>query len=226
LVDERELPLPELVSACQAETAKYLRGEPSRTAFCWEIFRRAVCERDQGAWEALFEQYRRLLIAWLRQHPAAARLGGDDEHWLTAAFERFFVSVGPERFGIFTDLGQILRYLKMCLNSAVMDEARALGRTRHEQVSEHEPDRVATSDPHAIVVARQEHERLWRDVLAACKSEAERAVALYCWKYGLKPAEVQARRPDLFPTVKEVYTTLRNLKDRLKRNPDIQKYLD
>jgi hypothetical protein len=226
-MDVREMPLPDLVAACSAETTKYLSGEPSLTVFCWELFRRAVCERNHDAWAALFDKYRRLVIAWLRQHPVAARLEADDDYWVTAAFERFFISVGPERFDIFADLGQILRYLKMCVNSAVMDDARSRGRTQHEEVSEQEPDRSAErSDPQSIVVDRQDQEKLWRAVLDACKSEHERVVAVYCWKLGFKPAELQARRLDLFPNVKEVYTTLRNLKDRLKRNPDIQRYLD
>jgi hypothetical protein len=225
-MDELEMPLDDLVAACRVETAKFLRGEPSRDDYCRELFRRAVCEQDQAAWQLLFEQYRRQIIAWVRQHPASASLDEDDEVWVNAAFERFFVSIGPARFDIFTDLGQILRYLKLCCHSAVMDEARARARARHQPISEHEPARGPTANPERATADDEVSRAIWEIVLGSCRSAAERIIARELWMLGMKPAEIYARHPDVFAAVKEVYTSRRNLADRLGRDPRFAKFWD
>jgi len=43
---------------------------------------------------------------------------------------------------------------------------------------------------------------------------------------GLKPREIQAQRPDLFPDIKEVYTMTRNVFDRLRRSPEFHRWYD
>jgi hypothetical protein len=45
------------------------------------------------------------------------------------------------------------------------------------------------------------------------------------WTYGLRPQEIQARRPDLFPDVRRVYQVKRNLINRLQRDSVIQQLL-
>jgi hypothetical protein len=42
---------------------------------------------------------------------------------------------------------------------------------------------------------------------------------------GLTSAEVQRRRPDLFPAVGEVYRVTRNLLDRLRRSPEMARWM-
>jgi hypothetical protein len=39
----------------------------------------------------------------------------------------------------------------------------------------------------------------------------------------LPPRDIQARHPDLFANVNEVYSAKRNLLNRLQRNPDLQR---
>ena len=53
-------------------------------------------------------------------------------------------------------------------------------------------------------------------------SEEERALIYLKYELGLKSAEVQGRRPDLFPTVNDVYRVTRNLLDRLRRSPRLR----
>ena len=50
-------------------------------------------------------------------------------------------------------------------------------------------------------------------------------MARLCLAAGLKPREVQARHPALFPTVTNVYRTVRNLRERLARDPAIRAFL-
>ncbi|HLZ10143.1 MAG TPA: hypothetical protein VKT80_16250, partial [Chloroflexota bacterium] len=108
----QHLPLAELARSCEEETRKFRRGEASDTTACHEIFRRAIRERDQDAWTRVVEQYRGIVIAWVRRHPGSRVVVEDDDHWVDLAFARLFRAIGPERFDQFGDVPQILRYLQ------------------------------------------------------------------------------------------------------------------
>src|SRR5262245_36209372 len=115
------LPLPRLARACADQTGRYQRGELADDRYCLELLRRAVCDRDPVAWELVLDQYRGLVNAWVRQHPASASLDEDPDYWVTRAFERFWMAIGPERFGSFGHLRAVLRYLKLCVYSILLD---------------------------------------------------------------------------------------------------------
>src|SRR5439155_10253788 len=112
-----------------------------------ELFRRAICETDSAAWESVLDVYRGLVAAWIRHHPAATVAADEDEYWLNRAFERFWRAVAPERFQTFATLPALLRYLKMCVHSVLLDEVRrqrATADTLDLAAAEAEP---ATADP-------------------------------------------------------------------------------
>ncbi|CAA9541297.1 MAG: hypothetical protein AVDCRST_MAG88-32, partial [uncultured Thermomicrobiales bacterium] len=46
-----------------------------------------------------------------------------------------------------------------------------------------------------------------------------------CLALELKPSEVHARYPDRFASVADVYRIKRNLLDRLRRSPEIRRFL-
>src|SRR5690348_4722507 len=64
----RDIAIEQLLSACRAETAKFPRPEPSHDRYCFELFRRASCERDQAAWAAISGAYQPIVAAWFRDH--------------------------------------------------------------------------------------------------------------------------------------------------------------
>ncbi len=63
-------------------------------------------------------------------------------------------------------------------------------------------------------------------VLAEARTEAERIVVRLCFFLQYKPAEVQALYPAVFPSVTDVHQTVRNVKERLQRNPMIRRFLE
>jgi hypothetical protein len=225
-MEHRQTPLAELIAACREETQRYLRHEPSRDIFCWEIIRRAVCDRNEVAWQAFIDQYRALVLAWMRQRPVAFRLDEDGEFWVFRTFARFWRSVGPQHFNDFVSLAQILDFLKKCALSAIVDELRARDAARAESLAdqEHLPDRRASAD--RPVLDRLALDQLRQAVLDEARTDQERLVARLCFFLAIKPAEVQALHPDLFPTRNHVYGTVRNLKERLRRNPAIRMFLE
>jgi len=221
----KQLPLAELVNRCRAETDKFLRREPHRDDDCLELFRRAIGEADQAAWAAVVSQYRGMVLSWVRRHPVWSTAREDEDYWVNRSFERFWTAIGPERLVGFPGLAALLRYLKMCAHSVLLDEARSQAPAALEASADPPMEADPAQDVEKLVTDRVAADELWATVRAETQDEAERLVAYLCLAHGLKPREVFERRPDRFAGVADVYRVKRNLLDRLRRNPDIQKFL-
>jgi hypothetical protein len=219
------MPLAELAATCREETERFLRREPSRDDYCFEIFRRAVCDRVQSAWDAVFAQYQGMVLAWVRRHPLAASTREDDGFWVNRTFDRFWMAVGPERFDAFPNMAALLRYLKMCAHSVLLDERRARSAMGHERLTDYVGERIETPDIADHAVGQLAGSDLWAAIAAEMQDEAERRVAYCCFVLDLKPREVQERYPQLYATVDDVYRIKRNLLERLRRNADIRAFL-
>ena len=219
------MPLAELTGACQRETGKFMRRESACDAYCFELFRRAIRGHDQAAWDAVFAQYHVMVYSWIRQHPAAAVSREDSEYWVNRTFERFWSAVGPERFESFPGLPAILRYLKLCAHSVLLDEVRAQGRARLEPLGEAGDEPGAALDIEGAAVGQLAGQELWEVVNGELQDESERLVAYLCFVLDLKPREVYERHPDRYASVADVYRVKRNLLDKLRRSPKIREFL-
>jgi DNA-directed RNA polymerase specialized sigma24 family protein len=221
------VPLHDLVAACGEETARFGRGRPSSGGAGFELFRRAICERDDGAWDAVVGQYRGLVRSWIRQQPASTATGAGGDELAIRAFERLWMAVGPERFGQFLDLASLLGYLKMCAHSVVVDEVRARRSTQVGALDE----LPAAADVEAPAVDTTVERRtavheLWTAILGEVPDESERLLVYLTFALDLKPGEIHDRHPDRYPTVADVYRLKRNVLDRLRRSPRIQRFQD
>ncbi|HEY3110768.1 MAG TPA: sigma-70 family RNA polymerase sigma factor [Chloroflexota bacterium] len=224
-LDPAAMSLPGLARACAEETSKYKRGETVRDSYCMELLRRAICDRDGAAWEVLLTQYRGLVLAWVRQHPASATLAEEGDYWVMRVFERFWMAVGPDRFGSFGQLAGVLRYLKMCVHSVLLDEARARAARPAETLDDLEADLPDRVDVEAEVLDRVSGPDLWAAIERVLIDESERRVIYCSFALEMKPSEIHAREPELFATVADVYRIKRNAIDRLRRSADIREYL-
>lgn len=212
------LSLHELIRACEDETARYRRRTPCDGAYGIELFRRAVCERDDRAWAAIFAVYCGLVRAWVRKHPTRRHLDEDDDCWVTRAFERFWLAVGPERFATFTMLAAVLRYLKLCVHSVLHDALRDR-KPGPGAVPECIPD---AHQPEHEVIGHLNTCALMRVIEAETRDDAERLVVSLCLMRGNKPRDVFAHYPEHFASVADIYRVKRNLLDRLRRHPAVQ----
>ena len=229
-MDLRQTPLAELARACGEETHKFQRGQPSDDRFCFELIRRAVCDQDHGAWEAVLAQYRGIVLGWVKLQRAARRVREDDDFWVSRTFERFWGAVGPERFGQFASLAALLKYLKMCVHSVVLDEVRARGPAEMEPLEaiEGQPAESGPAAPDAGELATDHvaGQELWDAIMQEVPDESERQVVYLSLALDLKPAEIQQRHPGRFPSVADVYRIKRNVLERLRRIPRIQRFLE
>jgi hypothetical protein len=223
-MNPQDLPLRAAVEACRAETAKFWRREASNDAFCLELFRRAICEADSAAWESVFDVYRSLVAAWIKNHPAAAVAADESAYWLNRAFERFWQALAPERFETFATLAALLRYLKMCVHSVLLDEVRrqrATADTLDLDTAEAEPGPAGPER----ALDRLASQELWQAIERELGSDAERLVAYLSFALEYKPGEIYARHSAQFTDVKDVYRIKRDLIDRLRRSQGVRAFL-
>jgi hypothetical protein len=220
----REVPIGELVHRCREETMRFLHGEQRDDTYCFEIFERAIVHRDDQAWAAIMVQYRGIVLAYVGQHAAASQVHEPDEYWVSRAFQRFWSAVGPDRFGHFADLAALLKYLKLCVHSVLMDELRArrAGMTSLDELPESTADRAS---PEGRVIGFLAGEQLWQSILRELHDEAERQVVFLSFASDLKPAAIFERQPLLYTSVSDVYRIKRNVLERLRRSPEIREFL-
>jgi hypothetical protein len=184
-----------------------------------DLFRRAIVAGDQAAWGALCAHYGGLVCAWLRRHPAWHLAGEEADYLANRAFERFWRSVGPDRFGTFAGLPALLQYLKLCAHSALLDEARA----RARQPAGHACPPATVPGFEEGVLGRISAGELWQAVRAEVRDETELLVATLSFVHALTPREICARHPEQVADVGEVYRIKRNLLDRLRRDETIRR---
>ena len=184
----------------------------------YALFCEALAGRDPEAWRQLYLRYQNLVAAWVRRHPAFPRSGESVPYLVNRTFDRLLSAVDAEKFARFPDAASLLRYLKMCAHSAVLDAVR-----HREREALDNPGRVAeVSDPEAEAVAKLQREELWAVVQSVVRDHRERVLVYESFVCGTSPQQLQSRHPDLFPTVEAVYLAKRNLLLRLRRHPRIQ----
>lgn len=216
------LPLSRVAERCQHESALYARHLDHDPRFCFELFRRAISRGDPDAWSAVYSQYTQytpITRAWVEGHALFRATGEDADYFINRAFERMWSALDAEKFARFDSLAALLRYLKMCVNSAITDYIRA---RRREDL----PLEEAYQHPAPPVdLGGLRQAELWQALGARLPAESER-VALYCrYVLGMKPNEIAADYPQLFGSVKEVYNTLQLILRRLRRDDRLLAYL-
>ena len=189
----------------------------------YDLFRRAVVERDADAWATIAERYRHLLISWAVRCPAAQGAGEFYDDLADRALARAWAALSPERFATFPSLASLLAYLRTCVAAAAIDTART--QAVHERAVHH----AEQTDPMPLeqaVLERLDRAEVWQLVSNLVKTEAERVVLVERFVLDLPPRVILARHPALFADVVVIYTAIRNLCERLRRNPDLRQFYE
>ncbi len=214
----------QLAQRCAAEQQLFRQRTPSDERYCLELFLRAIRQRDERAWDLIYQQFSGTVLGWLRRHPCANRLQDLDapDTYITAAFQKLWqatVVPGPTT-PKFTTLASILAYLRSCLNSVVLDEIR--------RIDAHPPE--VPIDPVIPLPAKDTStlsaQELWALIERALPDRRERRLVYLLFVQELKPAALVQEAPQDFPNAKEVYRLTRNVLDRLRRNPALRAWME
>jgi len=82
-----------------------------------------------------------------------------------------------------------------------------------------------TPTPEETIAARASGAEIWQLIGSLLRNERERVLVYLMYEIGLSSGQIQAKRPDLFLSIKDVYTTTRNLHERLGRSAELRAWL-
>jgi hypothetical protein len=152
----------------------------------------------------------------MHRHPNrdAAFLFDSEENYIAQAFERFWLATACHEQVAFSTLAGALRYLRACLNGAVLDALRTYSR----------PKEVPLPDPNEpnelFVYDNDESSELWEAIQDMLPNEREQRAAYLLFHCGLKPREIVQFCAREFSDIREIYHLRRNIVERLARNAD------
>lgn len=218
----RQMDLSTLMHRCATESERFYRGQQHDTRYSYELFRRALVERNEAAWEQLFHHYSGLVEGWVRRNGAFTSSGESSEFFVVGAFTKFWRAITPERFDSFPTLASLLHYLQLCTTSVVIDSVRT--QSWSEMVPEEtlNPALTPQHSPDEEAVNRVHREEFWRIIDAQLHDEIERVVVYSSFVLGLTPRAIFARWNNLFNSVNDVYNVKRNVLGRLGRNSQLR----
>lgn len=220
-----QMDLASLMRRCATESERFYRGQQHDTCFSYELFRRALVERNETAWELLYQHYTSLVEGWVRRTGAFTSSGESSEYFVVGAFTKFWRAITPDRFNSFPTLASLLHYLQLCATSVVIDSVRAQSWSEMlpeetmnvHQLPQHAPDEEAMN--------RVDREEFWHFIDQQLNGEIERVVVYYSFVLGLTPRAIYSKRGDLFESVNDVYNVKRNVLGRLSRNPQLRQMI-
>ena len=220
--------LAALRADCAAQMERFRQEHSNDPTPCLLLFRKAILHRDPAAWEALVAVYRPHVQRWIRRRGFGADTNLLDE-LVQEALVRFWRAYTPEQLARARSLADILHYWQDCATSACFDWLR---RNRNAPASLEEVDDQPIPEvlvPDALqhnLVWTETRARLWQLVARQCQDEADWIVAHRIFVEGQKPRDVLRENPDHFQNIDQVYKRLRNLKDRLRRTPNLLDLLE
>jgi hypothetical protein len=217
-----EMSLDDLMQHCIIESERFYRGQQHDTSYSYELFRRALVDRCEVAWEMLYQHYSGLVEGWVRRSGAFVSSGESSEFFVVGAFTKFWRAVTPERFESFPTLASLLHYLQLCATSVVIDSVRA--QSWSEMVPEDTvfPERLQTHSPDEEAMDRVNRQEFWDFINAQLNDEAERIVVYSSFILGLTPRAIYAEHSNRFASINEVYNVKRNVLGRLGRNAELR----
>ncbi len=206
---------------CCEQNDVFRRTGASDERFCLELFRLALEEERPAAWTWVLRCHENQVARAVRTHRSLTGCAEEVEDLVQLAFTKF------ARFARFQPpLPAIVSYLRSCADSVVIDCARRRQATDYA-LSLDDPELnpgllpAAEDDPAAAIQETLERDALWAAVLGFAQDDLERLVAFYALHQGARPAEIQARFPDLFTAPAQVSQIRDNFVRRLKRNREI-----
>jgi hypothetical protein len=228
--DENELQqmaVGDLAQRCAQETQNYRRKQRHETVYCFELFRRAILRRDNEAWDALYTQYNPEVQGWVysacRKHGFTG-VGEEAQDFIMQSFEKFSKHFTEDKLTDSTSLAGVLSYLKACVQGVIVDCVRKI---RYEEIEldetiEKRKDPNPEASPEEILQGKE----LWKLIQTRLKGEKEYIAVKASMMEGLKPRQILVEYPGVFRDSAELYQCIANVQARLRRDPEIRKFLN
>jgi RNA polymerase sigma factor (sigma-70 family) len=223
----QHMPVGDLAQRCAQETDLYFNHQNYDSAYCFELFRRAIRNNDERALEVLIVQYQPLVTRWvdrwMDRHPDFSLFNEETQDFVAQAFERFWISFTSAKLEKSQSLAAVLRYLQMCVNGATTDAWRKLRRIQIEQESRDEDQEFSEPDPTPEDLLQTNE--FWELIRKKAKDLKEYKVLYASFYLDLSPREILSEYPGEFRSIKEIYQHKANFLERLERDDDLKGFV-
>jgi hypothetical protein len=165
-----------------------------------------------------------LVAGWVKRHSAFPDSGEEPQYFVNRAFEKMWGALTPVKFGHFANLRSVLRYLQMCVHSAILDQVRLAERS----VTDVQPEALAagrtTGNPivEDLALDRLHWQEFWRAIDSRLSDEQERRVVYGSFVLALKSRDLYAQFQDTFRDVHKVYRVKERVLDRLRWDAELE----
>jgi hypothetical protein len=215
---EQHLTIAKLAERCWAEAERYKQTRQSSQGACFELFRLALVEREEAAWEVIYRQYQALVTYWVSNYSRFSHTGEEVSFFVNEAFTRMWQYGSRPPIASQLDLlDKCLSYLKLCVGSAIEDYLRRKKKdalTTAVSLQDHERSVSSVQLQTDQELLLPELSQLLEETI---QGEREQLVAEGSWVYDLAPRQIRARHPEKFATIEEINQIKRNLIKRLRR---------
>lgn len=217
-----QLSVKTIVDGCEQEAKKPREEE---VGYCFELFRRAIEEQDNQAWEALQTQYGRLIHSWIHSRMPNTLSNEEREDLIQDTWTNFYSSLTKHSIPLsknFRHVGALLNYLSKCVLTSMIDYQRRLAKHKRLQKRLEMETEKWYSAPDASVleqIAEQKRIRAIREWINKNVTDPKEQLVLSCsFETGLKPKEIYDRYPDMFKNVQTVYRVKERILKRARRS--------
>jgi hypothetical protein len=206
----RTMGIAELASHCASEIHLYRVGEFQHETHCIELLRRATLQGDQGARKIVQILLEKTVRGWINQHPRREAVCSLDseESYVTQAFARFYQLTVPQQVE-FDQVSAALQYLKVCLNSVLLDRLRAAARPPAI------PWPVSDDSGEPAEANSTDHGNVWEILSESFPGAREQRLAYLLFHCGLRPGEIVNAYPQEFHDVREISRLRHAMLERL-----------
>jgi len=225
-IELQHMAVEDLARKCAHETDLFFSHHDNDPSYGFELFRRAIRNKDEHALEVVITQYQPLVARWVDRwmvkHPDLLLIDQEAQDFIAQGFERFWSSFTSAKFDKSRNLAAVLRYLQMCVYAAVTDAWRKSQHIRLEQEMRDEEQEFVASE--STPEDHLQNDEFWQLIQKKSNDPKEYTVVYASYSLGLTPREILAEYPGLFRDVKEIYQYKANLLDRLGRDDEIKDF--
>jgi hypothetical protein len=208
------IPFDELTRLCARENDHFRQRLAHDLRYCFELFRRAIVESNERAWDIFEEQYRPQIARWIQRHSWFYRCDESLEDLVGKVFTKIWLTFASDKNKInnFPNFQRLMEYLKLCVHSEIADALR-MNRSGVEELGD------VPVEAKQMETSAQE---IWDFISTRLKDEKEQLVMRTFLWYGLEPQELYQQFPNRFSGVKEIYRIRQNVIARLRRDSDFK----
>jgi hypothetical protein len=165
--------------------------------YCLELLHRTIVQQDAHARKIIQRYFSELLYQWLHYHPKSemAYQLNSEEHYVTQALERFWHILSPHQLEVANPLEVAQRYLRISLNSTIMDTLRSQ-RIPVTEIKDATSSRAASNDSPCAC---------WEVIEHMLPSMRTRRLAYLLFCCGLTPKAIVSTYPQEFSDIQEIH---------------------